>query len=328
MTISARVAREGQTAPHPAPCPGSALDPRNAGSAARTRGPAAPPRPPLAWEPAGRGGSSRGPGQGGPTPWGCAPLPAGPPRAAPRLPVVAVIFERREVLLQLPVGLLQPLAQVLELAAERGLEGRVLGIHARAAPPPALPAGPPRLLLPPLRPLYRFLRPLSLPSSGDRGLPARWAGPRRRSRWRGRWGGGAEDGGGRCVPKRRDPEEGSRPGGVETGSRSHRPAEGPKEERVTRPSAASRGDGGGTGKGRSNTRSSLPRRQCKDRCRRCSCWEGGETGDERREERGGRTRALSCWEGQRPEAAPAFSTTDSPRNGVWFVLPLSGLRLA
>lgn len=80
------------------------------------------------------------------------PAPPPPPRLAARapLPVVAVISERREVLLELPVRLLEPLAQVLELAAERGLEGRVLGVHARAArprpaPPPSAraPASPP-----------------------------------------------------------------------------------------------------------------------------------------------------------------------------------------
>ena len=49
------------------------------------------------------------------------------------LPVVAIILECREVLLELSVRLLQPPAQLLEATAERRLERRVLRVHARAA---------------------------------------------------------------------------------------------------------------------------------------------------------------------------------------------------
>lgn len=51
----------------------------------------------------------------------------------PRLPVVAIILEWHEVLLELAVRLLQPPAQLLEAAAERRLERRVLRVHARTA---------------------------------------------------------------------------------------------------------------------------------------------------------------------------------------------------
>lgn len=62
----------------------------------------------------------------------------------PPVPVVAVIPVGREVLLDLPVGLPQPLAEALELAAERAAEGGEIRLHAAsgaalrhgAAPPP------------------------------------------------------------------------------------------------------------------------------------------------------------------------------------------------
>lgn len=238
-------------------------------------------------------------GRGLPEARGPRPLPvARPAGARPPLPVVAVISERREVLLQLAVRLLEPLAQVLELAAERGLEGRVLGVHARAAPavPAPSPASPP----PAAPPFVLLPSSLSLPCSRDRGLPAHWAGPRRRrSRWRGKWGGGAGGGGaGR--------HEGSRPlrgcrwdplpsrGGLRRGGcRAHRPP--PREKEPV---------------GRSNTRSSAAQdKNMKGHPLCCSCWERGETGGDRKKGKWGLETDRT---GQRLEPAP-FSTMDSPR---------------
>lgn len=187
---------------------------------------------------------------------------APPPLRAARapLPVVAVISERREVLLELAVRLLEPLAQVLELAAERGLEGRVLGVHARAARP--RPAPPPSARAPASPPPSRSalciasFAPSLFPAPGTGGGVASWAGPRnRRSRWRGRWGGGAQQGGARRAQGASATAWGAGP--REDGDGGPRPAApprrgGPKEQRVPRPSAAAQGggegaDGGGGG---------------------------------------------------------------------------------
>lgn len=112
--------------------------------------------------------------------WGAA---AGTQGCGPRhLPVVAVILERREVLLELAVRLLQPLAELLEAVAERRLEGRVLRVHARAELRSALPIA--------------ALAPSPLPAPGA-GLGRTWAGPGRgRSR-------GRELGRGRAGRRRR-----------------------------------------------------------------------------------------------------------------------------
>lgn len=220
--------------------------------------PPLPRRPPRGSAPAGSEGRPRGwtssspgtqpgswPGAGagagdGPKPRVCAPLPVGFPaaaRPAPSLPVVAVIFERREVLLQLAVRLLQPLAQVLELAAERGLEG-VLGVHARAAPPPGQPSPscPPPAAPPFVSPPSP---PLLLPAPGIRG-------GQRAGRDR---GGGAGDGGGGegarrkagagALGRRLDDAGGRREERGWMGSGPRRPREGPEERKVPRPSAAS-----------------------------------------------------------------------------------------
>lgn len=131
----------------------------------------------------GRGGPGAGPRRqaahpglgvglrGRPEAPGLRPLPAARPAGArPPLPVVAVIFERREVLLQLSVRLLESLAQVLELAAERGLEGRVLGVHARTAP--ALPAPSPASPPPAAPPFVLLLRPSLFQLRGSRAAGA------------------------------------------------------------------------------------------------------------------------------------------------------------
>lgn len=112
--------------------------------------------------------------------WGAA---AGTQGRGPRhLPVVAVILERREVLLELAIRLLQPLAELLEAVAERRLEGRVLRVHARAELRSALPIA--------------ALAPSPLPAPGA-GLGRTWAGPGRgRSR-------GRELGRGRAGRRRR-----------------------------------------------------------------------------------------------------------------------------
>lgn len=195
LRISARASRDWKTAAHRSPAP-RACGLRSQTPRTRRCLPGRPgARRPLGVR-GGRGagprqarGRSRGPGQrrgrgrGSRKPRGCAPVSVGFPaaaRPAPSLPVVAVIFERREVLLQLAVRLLQPLTQVLELAAERGLEG-VLGVHARAGRRRA-PSRAPEPLRPLRRPLCRFLRPLFSSQLRGSGLPARWAGPRRRSR--------------------------------------------------------------------------------------------------------------------------------------------------
>lgn len=75
------------------------------------------------------------------------PLPLLSP--LPPVPVVAVIPVGREVLLDLPVGLPQPLAEALQLSAERAAEGGQIRLHAASgaalrhgAAPPPLTAGP------------------------------------------------------------------------------------------------------------------------------------------------------------------------------------------
>jgi hypothetical protein len=105
---------------------------------------------------------------------------------------------------------------VLELAAERGLEGRVVGVHARAA----------------LRPLYCRPLPLSAAGSGDPGL-------RGGGRGRGRTGEGEEQvrGGGAGVAARRGP---TRHGAAPIGCRPHPlpPWRGRRRKSCTRSSAA------------------------------------------------------------------------------------------
>lgn len=151
-----RVSAQERKKSCPLQLPGAALDPQHANAAAHPAG--LLPLAGAGWRgrrgrvPAGPRSSAR-PRDRGQRGRGCpSPGSAASARRAARapLPVVAVISERREVLLELPVRLLEPLAQVLELAAERGLEGRVLGVHARAArprpaPPPSAraPASPP-----------------------------------------------------------------------------------------------------------------------------------------------------------------------------------------
>lgn len=281
--LRAQVSREWKTAlppslqpatartPRPVPSPPLlGLDSRRGEGVAQGRNPARPGAYP------GLGVGRRG----RPEARGLRPLPAARPTGAcPPLPVVAVIFERREVLLQLPVRLLEPLAQVLELAAERRLEGRVLGVHARADP--ALPAPSPASPPPAAPPFVLLASPLSLPSFRDRGLPAHGAGPRRRrSRWRGKWGGGAEEGGaGRAqgaAVRRGEPGLpgcgwGPPPssGGLRRGGcRAHRPP--PREKR-------------GGGEWKFNTRSSDAQdKSMKGHPRYCSYWEKEATGDDRK----------------------------------------------
>ena len=253
-------------------------------------------------------------------------------RPPPARPVVAVIFERREVLLQLPVRLLEPLAQVLELAAERGLEGRVLGVHARAAParprppPPSSPAPRPSSRRPALR--VASFAP-SLPSPGEPAASAL---------------GGTEEGekqvaeeeekerGGRWGPAGSDREPAPGTAGMEMGG--PRPAApprrgGPKEVGGAHPSAAAPGEGegaGGVAVEESNARSPAAQgANIKGHPRYCLCWEKEETGGESRKENGAGAgpRALSGGEGHRLEAAVAFRTTDSSGKAV----PLPGFHL-
>lgn len=129
--------------------------------------------------------------------WGVA---AGTQGRGPRhLPVVAVILERREVLLELAIRLLQPLAELLEAVAERRLEGRVLRVHARAELRSALPIA--------------ALAPSPLPAPGT-GLGRTWAGPGR-GRSRGRELGRGRAGGAGATQRPEAPSppacQGSRP---------------------------------------------------------------------------------------------------------------------
>lgn len=236
--------------------------------------------------------------------------PPGPP-----LPVVAVISERCEVLLQLPVRLLEPLAQVLELAAERGLEGRVLGVHARAAPARAgrrCPREPWRPLLPPLRPLYRFLRTLSLASCGDRGC--------RRGGTEGEVGGGAEEGGARRTQGASATTLGGGPREGGRGWRSPPHRGGPEEGRAPRPSATAQR--GGRRRGRAGGSGAQHKVVCSPGQKRKGPpllllllgkgrnWTGGQKGKWGL----GADLEPSRWEGQRVARGLAFSTTDSSRN--------------
>ena len=314
LRTSAQLSREWKTALRLG-SPGLSLTPRRASqsAAAKPRRPAAPsaPLPGARRPPGGEGGRGQDPAQPGsagqagsagrerrPGPGergvgGAAfqsrALPPPAPQSGPPLPVVAVISERCEVLLQLPVRLLEPLAQVLELAAERGLEGRVLGVHARAAPAGAgrrRPREPRRPLLPPLRPLYRFLRPLSPPSCGDRG--------RRRGGTEGEVGGGAEEGGARRAQGASATTLGGGP--REGGDGGPRPAEGGLRRggrRAHQPPPSEGGEGeGGLGVAEPSTRSSAAQdKNAKGRPCYCSCWEREETGQGNRKEHGawGRT---------------------------------------
>lgn len=245
----------------------------------------------------------------------CAPLRA----ARSALPVVAVIFERREVLLQVPVRLLEPLAQVLELAAERGLEGRVLGVHARARPPAPdaaalrsrarvpCSAAPPFVLLP-------------SPALSSR-LPI--GGCRRAGRDReeeeqvaGSWGGGAEGGG-----------AGGRAQGAAASTRGCGKLARGGREKGDGVLAPPRRRGLSGGRGRAHLRPPreretsggvqqkvicCPGKSIKGHSRSCSSWGREETGGDSRKENAGRTREpLLAGKVQGLEAAPSFSTTDS-----------------
>lgn len=248
----------------------------------------------------GRGGPGAGPRRraahgglgvglrGRPEAPGRRPLPAARPAGArPPLPVVAVIFERREVLLQLSVRLLESLAQVLELAAERGLEGRVLGVHARTAP--ALPAPSPASPPPAAPPFVLLLRPslFQLRGSGAAGAlggteeeeeqVAGEVGRGRGGRGARRKGAGrAQGAAARCGERSLSgcgwgPPR-SHAGLRRGGCRAHQPP--PREKEPER---------GGGGGGESNTRSSDAQdKHMKGHPRSCSYWEKEATGEDRK----------------------------------------------
>lgn len=286
--------RPAASTPAPRPLPGPSQIP----------GPTPPPS--LRSAPGGRRRPRAGPGQasGAAGVWeGTAARkpPAAPLLPAPRPPVVAVILEGREVLLELAVRLPQPSAQVLELAAERGLKGRVLGVHVAQPPGPR----PRRSAL-----CVAACAPSLLQAPGI-GLPARWAGPRRRSRC---WGGGEG-----ARRKRTWCAQGAA-ASTRGAGQAPAPRRGPEWGRGPRPSASApirRRPGRSRRRGRKcNTRSSAA--QDKNLSAALASGSAGKGRHWRWEHEGkwglgAGLRALSCWGGQRLKPATAFSTADSSR---------------